>query len=154
MKTARLDEIDRRILRILQEDGRASVKAIAKKVGKLSKVAISYRMKRLNKAGVIQGYYTRIDPNSVGQSFLFITGVSIRPKGRSENLIVKKIAALDGVQSVFQTFGEYDALVIGRAADAVLARDLLYRIYHIGGIRDSTTIIAHTVIKQSLKVTV
>jgi Lrp/AsnC family leucine-responsive transcriptional regulator len=154
LKTAELDEIDRRIIRILQEDGRASVKAIAKKVGRLSKVAISYRMKRLRNAGIIEGYYAKINPNSVKQGFLFVVGLSFYPKGKEQNPIVKRVAALDGVQSVFQTFGEYDALVIGRAADAVFARDLIFRICQIGGVRNSTTYVTHTVVKHSLELTV
>ena len=154
MKTDQIDEIDRKILRILQQDGRASMKEIADKIGKMTKVAISYRIKRLIKIRAIEGFYAKIDPNFVGQSFVFITGLSIGPKGSGETAIVKKIAALEGVQSVFQTFGEYDALVIGRTHNAAAARDLIYRMFQIGGIRDSTSIISHTVIKESLDVTV
>jgi DNA-binding Lrp family transcriptional regulator len=69
----RLDEIDRKILRILQRDGRTSMKDIADDIGKLSKVAVSYRVKRLRKMGVIQGFHARIDPDHVGQGFLFVT---------------------------------------------------------------------------------
>lgn len=152
MTRERLDEIDRKILRILQRDGRTSMKDIADDIGKLSKVAVSYRVKRLRKIGVIQGFHARIDPDHVGQGFLFVTRLSISSKGARESLIAKKIAALDGVQSVIQTFGDYDMLVIGRARDAVTARDTIYRMLRIGGVRDSTTIVAHSVVKESLDV--
>jgi DNA-binding Lrp family transcriptional regulator len=148
----RLDEIDRKILRILQRDGRASMKDIADDIGKLSKVAISYRVKRLRKIGVIQGFHARIDPDFVGQGFLFISRLSIAAKGAQESLIARKIAALDGVQSVFQTFGDYDILVIGRARDAVSGRDTIQRMLRMKGVSDSTTIVAHTVAKESLDV--
>ena len=154
MKNDQIDEIDRKILRILQQDARTSMKEIAKKVGKMTKVAISYRIKRLIRIGAIQGFYARINPDLVDQSFLFVTGLSIGPKGAAETAVLTKIAALEGVQSVFQTFGEYDALVVGRTRNSVAARDLIYRMFQIGGVRDSTSIISHTVLKQSLNVTV
>jgi Lrp/AsnC family leucine-responsive transcriptional regulator len=148
----RIDEIDRKILRILQSDGRASMKDIADKIGKLSKVAVSYRVKRLRKTGVIQGFHAKIDPGYVGQGFLFVSRLSIAAKGAREGLIAKKIAALDGVQSVFQTFGDYDILVIGRARDAVAGRDIIQRMLRMRGVRDSTTIVAHTIAKESLDI--
>ncbi len=154
MKTDQIDEIDRKILRILQHDGRASMTEIADKIGKMTKVAISYRIKRLIKIGAIEGFYAKINPNILGQSYLFITGLSIGPKSAGEIAIVKKIAGLEGVQSVFQTFGEYDAFVIGRVRNAEEARDLIYRMLKIDGVRDSTSIISHTVVKESLDVTV
>ncbi|TLM99416.1 Lrp/AsnC family transcriptional regulator [bacterium] len=152
MTRDRIDEIDRKILRILQSDGRASMKDIADKIGKLSKVAVSYRVKRLRKTGVIQGFQAKIDPGCVGQGFLFVSRLSIAAKGAREGVIAKKIAALDGVQSVFQTFGDYDILVIGRARDAVAGRDMIQRMLRMKGVSDSTTIVAHTVAKQSLDV--
>ena len=152
MTRDRIDEIDRKILRILQSDGRASMKDIADKIGKLSKVAVSYRVKRLRKTGVIQGFHARIDPGYVGQGFLFVSRLSIAAKGAREGLIAKKIAALDGVQSVFQTFGDYDILVIGRARDAVAGRDIIQRMLRMRGVRDSTTIVAHTIAKESLDI--
>jgi Lrp/AsnC family leucine-responsive transcriptional regulator len=148
----RIDEIDRKILRILQSDGRASMKDIADKIGKLSKVAVSYRVKRLRKTGVIQGFHAKIDPGCVGQGFLFVSRLSIAAKGTRESIIARKIAALDGVQSVFQTFGDYDILAIGRARDAVAGRDIIQRMLRMKGVSDSTTIVAHTVAKESLDV--
>jgi DNA-binding Lrp family transcriptional regulator len=106
-------------------------------------------VKRLRKTGVIQGFRAKIDPDYVGQGFLFVTRLSIAAKGARESLIARKIAALDGVQSVFQTFGDYDILVIGRARDAVAARDTIQRMLRMRGVRDSTTIVAHTVTKES-----
>jgi Lrp/AsnC family leucine-responsive transcriptional regulator len=147
-----LDEIDRKILKILQHDGRTSMKEIAERIGKLSKVAISYRVKRLVDRGVIQGIHAKINPTSMDQDTLFITSLKIAPKGKSEALIAKKIARLHGVQSVFQTFGDHDIMIIGRARNATAVRDLIYEVFKIGGVTDSTSVIAHTVVKQNLAV--
>ena len=60
-----LDATDRRILRILGQDGRASYQAVADEVG-LSRPAIMERVKRLEEAGYIRGYRVQLDRAKVG----------------------------------------------------------------------------------------
>src|SRR3989442_7494658 len=60
-----LDAVDRKILRILGGDGRASYQAIADEVG-LSRPAIMERVKRLEESGHIAGYYARVDRARAG----------------------------------------------------------------------------------------
>ncbi|MFN2572561.1 MAG: Lrp/AsnC family transcriptional regulator [Gemmatimonadales bacterium] len=62
---AELDAIDRRILRILAQDGRASYQAVADEVG-LSRPAIMERVKRLEEAGYIRGYRVQLDRAKIG----------------------------------------------------------------------------------------
>ena len=60
-----LDAIDRRILRILAQDGRASYQAIADAVG-LSRPAVMERVKRLEETGHILGYRVQLDRTKAG----------------------------------------------------------------------------------------
>src|SRR5260221_9608771 len=60
-----LDATDRRILRILAQDGRASYQAVADEVG-LSRPAIMERVKRLEESGYIRGYRVQLDRAKVG----------------------------------------------------------------------------------------
>ena len=60
-----LDEIDRDMIRILQEEGRVSVTELATRVH-LSQPAASARLRRLEDTGVIAGYAARIAPETVG----------------------------------------------------------------------------------------
>lgn len=60
-----LDTTDRRIIRILAQDGRASYQAIADEVG-LSRPAIMERVKRLEESGHIRGYRVHLDRAKVG----------------------------------------------------------------------------------------
>ncbi len=60
-----LDATDRRILRLLALDGRASYQAVADEVG-LSRPAIMERVKRLEEAGYIRGYRVQLDRAKVG----------------------------------------------------------------------------------------
>lgn len=60
-----LDKKDRQILMALQADARQSLSALGKQIG-LSQPAMSERVKKLEDAGVIQGYAARIDLAAVG----------------------------------------------------------------------------------------
>ncbi|HEX4601389.1 MAG TPA: Lrp/AsnC family transcriptional regulator [Gemmatimonadales bacterium] len=60
-----LDAVDRKTLRLLASDGRASYQAIADEVG-LSRPAVMERVKRLEEAGFITGYGARLDRAKVG----------------------------------------------------------------------------------------
>src|SRR3989442_15562206 len=60
-----LDATDRRILRILGRDGRASYQAVADEVG-LSRPAIMERVKRLEESGYNRGYRVQLGRAKVG----------------------------------------------------------------------------------------
>ena len=62
---AALDRIDRKILRILQAEGRLTNQALAERVA-LSPSACLARIRHLERTGVIQGYHARIDPFALG----------------------------------------------------------------------------------------
>src|SRR5690606_9293877 len=64
-----LDRIDRRILAVLQADGRITNQALSEQVA-LSPSACLARVKRLERAGVIDGYMARLDPLKLGPSLI------------------------------------------------------------------------------------
>jgi DNA-binding Lrp family transcriptional regulator len=148
----KIDDIDRKILRALQENGRASTREIAEKLGKLSKVAVSYRIRRLKRCGVLEGFYAKVNSQKLGRGFLFVTSLVLVNKGPASTRTIQKIAALKGVQSIYLTFGDFDAVVIARTSDAIAARDLVYRMFRTGGVQSSRTLIVHTLVKESLEV--
>jgi Lrp/AsnC family leucine-responsive transcriptional regulator len=60
-----LDPVNVRILRVLADDPRTSMSALARRVG-MSAPAVTERVQRLEEAGVIRGYRLDIDPAAVG----------------------------------------------------------------------------------------
>jgi Lrp/AsnC family leucine-responsive transcriptional regulator len=70
-----LDRTGRRMLRALQRDARISFSALGREVG-LSAPAVAERVRRMEEAGVIQGYYARLSAEGVGRpvsAFLRLT---------------------------------------------------------------------------------
>ena len=71
-----LDAVDRRLVRELTADGRASYTDLAERVG-LSVSAAHQRVRRLEQRGVIRGYSARVDPDLLGLPLTAF--VSVKP---------------------------------------------------------------------------
>jgi len=65
MSQGSLDEIDRRILRLLQEDARCSNKELAARVG-LAPSSCLERVRRLVRNGVLRGFHAEVEPGALG----------------------------------------------------------------------------------------
>src|SRR6218665_44445 len=73
-KPTDLDRIDRKILSILQEDGRIANLKLAEAVA-LSPTAVLARVQRLARAGIIEGYAARLNPSMLGAGMLVFVEV-------------------------------------------------------------------------------
>ncbi len=71
-----IDRIDRRILALLQTDGRIATVDLAERIG-LSPTATSDRLRRLTRDGYITGYGARLDPQALGLNLLVFVEVSL-----------------------------------------------------------------------------
>lgn len=77
MQTADLDQIDRKILDLVQTDASLSVAEIADKVG-LSSSPCWRRIKRMEETGVIQGRVTVLDRHALGLNFEVVASVKLQ----------------------------------------------------------------------------
>lgn len=80
MAQIELDAIDRRILAILQENGRLSNQEIAERVN-LSPSPCLGRIRRLEETGVITGYVALLDPQKLGLDLLAYVSVRLEKRG-------------------------------------------------------------------------
>ena len=111
MKTGQLeiDETDERILRELRKNSRKSLRKLAFSVG-ISTSAVSERLKRMEKAGIVKGYTASIDFSRLGYEFVAIVQISI--SGGALLDVQKKISSLPGVVAVYDVTGQYDSVVV------------------------------------------
>src|SRR5579885_3768226 len=84
--------------------------------------------------------------------YLLVSRVVCNHKGLDQEKIANAIAKLAGVMSVYLMFGTSDILLIARRSDKTSAKQLLYEISKIPGVRNTNTTIPHTVIKESLTI--
>ncbi len=107
----RFDEVDLAILQQLQTDSKVTNAALARRVG-VSATAALERVKKLERAGVIQGYAARVDPGSVGKRLTALVHVTLREHGRDALETFKEwVTRFDAVQAAWHTTGEEDFIL-------------------------------------------
>jgi Lrp/AsnC family leucine-responsive transcriptional regulator len=140
-----IDDIDLRILGLLQDNARVSNAEVARQVG-LAPSATLERLRKLEARGLVRDYLARIDPRPLGYGLLAF--VFVRSDERiGEPETARHLAAIPQVQEVHHIAGEDCYLVKVRAADPEqLGRLLRERFGAIPSVRSTrTTIVLETV---------
>ncbi len=122
----RIDEIDHKILRELQQDGSLSVESLAERVN-LSRNACWRRVKALEEAGIIRGRVALVDPEKVGCGLLVF--IFVRTANHDPDWLQRFRSAVVGLPEIIgvhRTSGELDYVLRARVAD-VKAYDRLYQ---------------------------
>ncbi len=83
-----VDQADRRILSILQADGKLSYQELGEAVG-LSPPATFQRVRKLEKAGVISGYHARVNPAAAGKPLVAFVHVHPSPEADTQQLLAR-----------------------------------------------------------------
>ena len=147
MESIRLDSIDLRILRILQQDGRITNLELANQVG-LTPTPTMERVKRLERAGVIQGYRAMVDRDAVGRGLLVFCSLRLSVHQLQEmDAFRERIRSLPAIVSGWNVTGEYDYLLQVAVQDmAQYEAFLRHELSRLPGIeRISTSIVLSTV---------
>lgn len=106
-----LDGKDLAILRVLQENARATVKEIAAKVH-LSTTPVHERIKRMEESGVIRQYATLLDHSKVKKGLMVICYVSLKQHNRNAGTaFIKSILSMPEVVECYNISGEFDFML-------------------------------------------
>lgn len=110
-----MDAIDRKILAVLQAEGRLTVTELAQRIG-LSAAPCHRRLRELERSGVISGYRAVIDPATVGHGFEVLVAVTM---DREESVagFEAGLAEIPEVVHAERLFGEPDYFVRVATAD-------------------------------------
>ena len=134
-----LDETDRQILRILQENARTTFSEIARRID-MSSATVHDRVGRLEESGVIQGYHAKLDPKAIDLGISAIIGLRVE-QGREQDTL-ERLQEIEGVQEVHLTTGEWDVMGRVYAEDADALRELMLdRIAQMDGFARSQTMV-------------
>jgi len=143
-----LDEVDRKILEILQTDGRTTNVDLARRIG-MAPSAIFERVRRLEQRGVITGYAARVDPKAVDRPLLaYVLVRSDERIGTSSS--GEALAKLPEVLEVHHVAGQDSYLVKVRVKDPeALGKLLRDRFGAIESVRSTQSIIALDTFKDT-----
>jgi len=109
-----IDDTDRRVLRHLLNDGRASLRQLAAEMG-LSPTTVASRVARLERQRVVRGYSAMTDSQMLGYDLTAVTEILVS-KGKLLEM-EKEIAKLPGVCAVYDVTGEIDGIIVAKFKD-------------------------------------
>jgi DNA-binding Lrp family transcriptional regulator len=134
-----LDPIDRTILRLLQEDGRASIRSVAERVH-VSRANAYARINRLIEDGIIRGFTARVDHERAGHgASAYITLKIVQNSWRT---VREKLVTLPGVVHIALVSGDFDVLLLVHTVDNRSLRELvLTRLQAIEEVLSSRTLL-------------
>ena len=112
-----MDAVDRKILALLQVDGRLTVTDLAVQVG-LSVSPCHRRVRELERSGAISGYRAIVDAGALGLSFEALVFVTMRQEDRETLMSFEDgLAAIPNVVQAERLFGDPDYLLRVVTAD-------------------------------------
>jgi len=120
-----LDRIDRRILHVLQAEGRIPITELAARVN-LSATPCAERVRRMERDGTIMGYHARVDPRALGRTLLVFLEIKLSAKsGDVFDKVRDELARVPEVLECHLVSGEFDYLVKARLPEMSAYRKLL-----------------------------
>ncbi|WP_303721215.1 Lrp/AsnC family transcriptional regulator [Malonomonas rubra] len=145
-----IDDVDHKILEILQEKARVPNAEVARQVG-MAPSAVLERIRKLEERSIIEGYEVRLNPMEFGQGLTAFVQVSALPQANGK--LAAQLAEVPGVQEVHQVAGADGYLLKLRVADnaelGVILRDELMM---LSGVESTRTSIVLNTIKETRKI--
>ena len=143
-----LDEIDIKLLEILQENCKLNFTQIGHKMN-IAESTVRYRIERLEKRGIITNYIALINPRMVGLTITAIMMIKINPQKIQE--ISSKLADFKELRHLFRATGQYDMISVVNARDISHLNNLMSEIKQIEGVHELIVEVATELVKVDPK---
>ncbi len=134
LSMSELDQIDLRLLRLLQNNSDITTKELASRVN-LSPTPVFERIKRLQKQGYIKKYVAVLDHEKLDRSLIVFCNITLKEHTKAiGNKFVKDILSLKEVTECYNISGDYDFLLKVMVADMKQYQDFVLN--HLGAIKN------------------
>lgn len=150
MPDPNLDEIDIKLLEILQENCKLNFTQIGHEL-EIAESTVRYRIERLEKRGIITNYIALINPRMVGLTITAIMMIKINPQKIQE--ISPKLASFKELRHLFRATGQYDMISVVNARDIAHLNVLMSEIKQIEGVHELIVEVATELVKVDPKFT-
>ena len=145
----KIDDIDREILRMLQDNSRVAFKRIAEKVG-VSEATIFVRVKNLRKRGVIKRFTVIVSPELLGKSLTAFVLINSEPKKLES--VLETLSNMDDVYEVYDVTGTYYIIAKIRTENRESLAKIIDRIGMIDGVTRTETAIVLKSVKEETRI--
>ena len=134
MLSTSLDDLDKRILKLLQFNCRLSFAELSRELD-VAEATVRFRVNRLVKNGVITRFVALLDPAKVGMKVSGAILLKIDPAYLEE--ACKQLVSFSETQYLFQSTGEYDVVSVIVARDMEHLNNLVKKTKIIPGVKDA-----------------
>ena len=150
-----LDKLDRKILSLLQQDGRLAMTELAETVG-LTITPCIERVKRMERDGIITGYYARVNPQALDAGLLVFVEITLSAKsGRTIDDFRREVARIPQVLECHLVSGDFDYIIKARIGEIGQYRKLLGDILlQLPGVTQSKSFVVMEEVKETLAIPV
>lgn len=136
-----MDQIDQKLLELLQENARTPLKKLAEQVF-LSPPAVAARMERLEQRGIIQGYRAIVSPKAIGQQIQAFIHLVLAPEQQRE--FAAFAAEIPQITACYHVTGPHSMLIQASCADMEQLDSLVAKLQRFGSTQ--TQVVLSTVL--------
>jgi DNA-binding Lrp family transcriptional regulator len=131
-----MDEVDKKIIKILKDDARAGFGEIGNKVN-LSEGAIRKRIKTLSDEGIIRKFTVKIGVTEGAEAIILLATNPAHPTHE----VSKLIQAIPNVETIYEVTGEYDIVAVIGGMNVAEVNECIEKIRRVEGIMKTNTMI-------------
>jgi DNA-binding Lrp family transcriptional regulator len=146
-----VDDVDRSIIRLLQEDSRKSFNKIAESLGIAVGTAYN-RVKSLEDNGILKGYTVMVNSAKLGYGLTAL--ILIEAEGRYLPEVEKELAKLDEVICIYDITGDYDIAVVARFKNRSTLNNFIKSTLKMSHVSRTVTNVVLNVVKEDFRVKV
>ncbi len=139
-----MDEIDRKIVHLLLNQGRMSHEQLGQAIH-LARPTIHERVKRLEAQGVILGYHAQVDWIALGYPFSTFIWVSSRTKSDDTAAAILHLSNPEVIiESCHSVTGEWCLLLQVHVTTSIALKEFIDQIYTVKGVQNTMTVLSLT----------
>jgi len=144
-----LDEMDRGILKRLQDDARIAFRIIAEELG-LSESTVFVRVKKLQEKGIIKRFTTTVSPELVGKGLTAFILIKVNPQ--KYPVVLETLKKNNDIYEIYDVTGNYYTIAKVRVGSREDLAKIIDEIGLIEGITSTETAIVLRKIKEEIRI--
>ena len=140
------ENLDRKLVNALLEDGRASLRSLGEDLD-VSVTTVSNHISNLEEEGIIRGYAPVVDYGELGYDVTAI--IQLKVEGSALPDIVDRLQGHKHMVTVYETTGDHDVIAVGKFTDTDHMNDQIKELLVDPDINESnTSVVLNTVVEN------
>jgi Lrp/AsnC family leucine-responsive transcriptional regulator len=145
-----MDNIDIKIIRLLQENARITASEISSVIN-LSIPAVSERLKKLEASGVIKQYTTILDPQHFDKTLMALVFITLE-RPRFSDIFAEFVKKQNDILECHYLAGDFDYAIKIATENTATLQELLNRIKSVQGVQKTRTIVILSTAKNNYSI--